>query len=165
MPKVDFVGQKDGEKLLFIFRTHPVGLTKGYLWLFFFIILGALPMFFWGANIQFVLIFLAALTLGLIFFFYRFLLWYFSIYIVTSDRVRIIRQSGLFTKTVTDIDLSSIESIECHIKGLFSNLFRYGTIVVSTRSSGQYSMPYIRDAEGIQSRLQSVFTKERKETL
>ena len=63
---------------------------------------------------------------------YSYLLWYFSFYIVTNQRLRQTRQKGLFKKTVVDLSLENIQSTSFGVPGLFGSMFDYGTILIQT---------------------------------
>ena len=63
---------------------------------------------------------------------YGYMLWYFSIYIVTDQRIRQISQKGFFKKTVVDLGLDKIQSISYGVPGIIAGIFGYGTILIQT---------------------------------
>jgi len=85
--QMDFDGQREGEKVLFVFRRHIIAMRKGfYLFLGTFLI-ASLPALIIGPSSSYE----TMLTLlkidwnsdsiiGLLLFIYHFILWYFSIY-------------------------------------------------------------------------------------
>ena len=77
-------------------------------------------------------IFLGLFMVGIIGAIHSYILWYFSVYIVTNERIRQVAQKGLFRKTVVDLDLDKIQSISMNVPGVFAGIFGYGTIVVQT---------------------------------
>jgi len=59
-------------------------------------------------------------------------MWYFTIYIVTDQRIRQITQHGFFGKDVVELGLSKIQNISYNIPGFSGEMFSYGTIVIQT---------------------------------
>ena len=83
------------------------------------------------------------------------MIWYFSIYIVTNQRIRQVTQKGFFGKTVIDIPLSKIQSINYTIPGFFADIFRFGTINILT-IVGDLKIKNVEHPEEIYNRLQDV---------
>ena len=71
------------------------------------------------------------LTLGLLLFLYHFLMWYYTLYIVTDQRIRQVTQRGFFGKDV-EIGLSKVQSISYNIPWVQWGNFKFGTIVMQT---------------------------------
>ena len=59
-------------------------------------------------------------------------MWYFTIYIVTDQRLRQITRKGMFGKNVIDISLNKIQSISYVIPGMAGEIFKFGTINIQT---------------------------------
>ena len=74
----------------------------------------------------------AGFIVGLVVFFYHFIMWYFTIYIVTDQRLRQITRKGMFGKNVIDISLNKIQSISYVIPGMAGEIFKFGTINIQT---------------------------------
>ena len=130
--QLDFDGQRDGEELLFVFRRHMIAMRKGfYLLLVPFAIL-SIPPLIWQSNIELFLLPVVGLIVGLIFFSYHFIMWYFTVYIVTDQRIRQITQKGFFGKDVVELRLSKIQNISYNVPGLSGELFGFGTVVIQT---------------------------------
>lgn len=128
----DFEGQREGEELLFVFRRHVIAMRKGfYLFLIPFAI-SSLPVFIWPYVLEIYWIPLIGFTLGLVLFLYHFLMWYYTIYIVTDQRLRQITQQGFFGKDVVELGLSKIQNISYNVPGLSGELLGFGTIVIQT---------------------------------
>jgi uncharacterized membrane protein YdbT with pleckstrin-like domain len=72
------------------------------------------------------------MLLGLVLFLYHFILWYFTIYIVTNERIRQVTQKGFFGKDVIELRLSKIQNISYNIPGFTGEIFQFGTIVIQT---------------------------------
>lgn len=129
-----FKEQFDDEEVLFMFRKHPIVMRKelvlgslgpliGILPAFFFPTLG-FGWFYGGLAIGMVLGFLLFLP-GLI-------AWYFSVFIVTDQRLLQITQRGLFNRSIVDLSLSQIQSLNYEVRGLQATLLGYGTIIIQT---------------------------------
>jgi len=101
--QLDFDGQRDGEKLLFVFRRHIIAMRKGLYMLFIPLVITAIPPLIWSYNLELFLLPVGGLIVGLLLFFYHFILWYFTIYIVTDQRIRQVTQRGLFGKDVVEL--------------------------------------------------------------
>lgn len=130
--EVEFEGQRDGEQLLFIFRRHIIAMRKGFYMLLIPFVLSAIPPLIWQDNLQLFLLPIAGLVLGLLLFSYHFTMWYFTVYIVSDQRIRQVTQHGFFGKDVVELRLSKIQNISYNIPGLSGELFGYGTIVIQT---------------------------------
>jgi uncharacterized membrane protein YdbT with pleckstrin-like domain len=130
--KLDFDGQRDGEELLFVFRRHVIAMRKGFYLLLVPFIISSIPPLIWQNNIELFLLPVFGLAIGLLLFAYHFVMWYFTIYIVTDQRLRQITQKGFFGKDVVELRLSKIQNISYNIPGFSGEIFGFGTIVIQT---------------------------------
>lgn len=127
-----FDGQRDGEVLLFVFRRHIIAMRKGFYLLVVPMALGALPFLIWQDNIELLWIFVGSFALGLVLFIYHFLMWFYTYYIVTDQRIRQITQRGFFGKDVVELRLAKIQNISYNVPGFFGEVFHFGTVVIQT---------------------------------
>jgi hypothetical protein len=128
----DFDGQRDGEQLLFVFRRHIIAMRKGF-WLFLIpFAISALPVFIWPSVLEIYWSPLVGFVIGLMLFLYHYLMWYYTIYIVTDQRLRQVTQHGFFGKDVVELGLSKIQSISYNVPGLSGEVLGFGTIVIQT---------------------------------
>lgn len=67
----------------------------------------------------------------------RFLNWYFDIYIVTNKHLIDISLDSLLSSSVTETQLSDVQSTRYQFKGLFGSIFRYGNDVIETAAKDQ----------------------------
>jgi len=130
--KLDFVGQRANEKTLFVFRRHIIAMRKGFYGLLISFVLGSIPFLIWSSNVNLLWGSLIGFGVGLLVFFYHWLGWYFSVYIVTSERIHQITRKGLFKKTVIDLKLARVQNHSYNIPGFFGEIFGFGTIVLQT---------------------------------
>ncbi len=135
-----FDDQFDDEDVLFVFRKHPIVMRKGLIigmaaWLigplYTLILTYASPdslpsMTFFGVSL------LLSMLLGMLILFPSWIGWYYSVFIVTDQRLIQITQRGLFHRSVVDLGLSKIQSTNYEIKGLQATLLSFGTIVIQT---------------------------------
>jgi uncharacterized membrane protein YdbT with pleckstrin-like domain len=128
----EFEGQRSDERLLFVFRRHIISMRKGFYLLMIPVVVTSIPPLIWQSNLELFLLPVAGLLIGLILFFYHFILWYFTVYIVTDQRIRQVTQKGLFGKDVIELRLSKIQNISYNIPGFTGEIFKFGTIVIQT---------------------------------
>ena len=128
----DFDGQRDGEELLFVFRRHPIVMRKAYYLLLVPLVIGCIPPLIWQTNLELFLLPIVGLVIGLILFVYHLIMWYFTIYIVTDQRIRQITQHGFFGKDVVELRLSKIQNISYNVPGFTGEFLGFGTIIIQT---------------------------------
>ena len=129
---LDFEGQRDGEELLFVFRRHIIAMRKGFYWILIPLAVAAIPVLIWPNSLWILLLPLGALVFGGIMFFYHFLMWYYTYYIVTDQRIRQVTQHGFFGKDVVELKLAKIQNISYNIPGFSGEIFKFGTIIIQT---------------------------------
>ncbi|MBR3135119.1 PH domain-containing protein [Candidatus Saccharibacteria bacterium] len=161
MSEMTFDGQREGEEVEFIFRRHFSTAKKGLFWCVFCIALGVVPMVVWPGQKEMFWVFLGAVVVGILGLLYSYMLWYFSMYIVTDERIRQISQKGLFKKSVIDLGLDRIQSISYERAGITSGLFNYGTILVQT-AVGDLTISKVPHPESIYNKLQNLVGKVSK---
>lgn len=132
MATTQFEGQHDGEQIIFTFRRHPVVMRKGFYALLIPFLIASIPVLIWPDNLNNLWIAFGGLGLGIVLFFYHWMGWYFSIFIVTDQRLRQVTQQGFFNRSVIDLGISKIQNISYNVPGLSGAMFGYGTMVVQT---------------------------------
>lgn len=130
--QLDFDGQRPDEELLFVFRRHIIAMRKGFYMLLIPFAISAIPPLIWQDNLMLFLLPLIGLGVGLLLFSYHFIMWYFTVYIVTDQRLRQVTQKGFFGKDVVELRLSKIQNISYNIPGFTGEIFHFGTIVIQT---------------------------------
>ena len=158
MSRMAFEGQREGEQVELIFRRHISTTWRGMMWLLFRGIIGALPMLLWRGYERMFFVWLGALAIGLIGMMYVYMLWHFSYYLVTNQRVRQVRQKGLFRKTVVDLGLDKIQSISYEVPGIKGGMMGYGTLLIQTQV-GDMTISMVRQPEKTYNRLQDLANK------
>lgn len=155
MSELTFDGQRADEKVEFIFRRHISTAKKGVFFLMIMIIIGIIPMVLWSNDGRMFWVFIGCLVVGLFGLGYAYMLWYFSVYIVTNERIRQVSQKGLFKKTVVDLDIDKIQSVSVNIPNMIAGLLGYGTILIQT-GVGDLIISQVPKPDKIHNRLQDV---------
>jgi hypothetical protein len=133
-----FDGQHDDEEVLFTFRRHPIAMRKGFYLLLIPFLVATVPTLLWPDNLNNLFIAFGGLAFGFVLFFYHWMSWYFSIFIVTNQRLRQITQRGFFNRSVIDVGVSKIQNISYNVPGFSASVFGYGSIVVQTYVGDMY---------------------------
>ncbi|MEO6109418.1 MAG: PH domain-containing protein [Candidatus Saccharimonadales bacterium] len=151
--QLDFEGQRPGEEVLFVFRRHIIAMRKGFYLLLIPLVITAIPPLIWQSNLELFFLPLGGFILGLILFFYHLMMWYFTIYLVTNQRIRQVTQRGVFGKDVVELRLSKIQNISYNIPGFSGEIFGFGTIVIQT-FVGDLVIRYVEHPEKTYNKLQ-----------
>jgi hypothetical protein len=130
--KLDFDGQRPNEQVLFVFRRHIIAMRKGFWLLLIPLVITSIPPLIWQTNLELFLLPVGGLALGLILFAYHYMMWYYTIYLVTDQRIRQVTQKGFFGKDVVELRLSKIQNISYNVPGFSGEIFGFGTIVIQT---------------------------------
>jgi hypothetical protein len=156
-----FDDQFDDEKVLFVFRRHPIVMRKGLVFGMFGPLLGIIPAaikpdlgfgyFFGGLAL--------GSLLGLLIFLPGWIGWYFSVFIVTDQRFLQISQKGLFHRGVADLGLVQIQSINYSVEGLEATMLGFGTIKMQTYV-GDLVIHHVHHPAKIQKKILSVLRDE-----
>jgi len=169
-PDKYFEDQMDGEEVLFVFRKHPIVMRKGLIigmaaWLVGPLYTFALTYIYANQpdkipSVNFFFISLAAsIMLGVILIIPSWISWYFSVFIVTDQRLIQITQKGLFNRTVVDMNLSQIQMVNYQVAGLQETLLGFGTISMQT-FVGDLIIHDIHHPAKIQKHLLEILRKE-----
>ena len=159
MRKMIFDGQREGEEVQFVFRRHFLTAKSGVIFLILMIMIGVGLTLLWPNNMMIFEVFLVLILVGVLGFLYSYMLWYFSIYIVTNQRIRQISQRGLFKKSVVDLGLDKIQSISYGVNGIRAGLMGYGTIVIQT-AVGDLVISMVKNSEKIYNDLQNLINEK-----
>src|SRR5688500_11404515 len=117
-----FDGQREGEEVVLVFRRHIIALRKGFYSILIPFVLASLPTLINPGELIFFYISMGGLAFGLVLFFYHWIGWYFTIFILTDQRLRQSTQQGIFGKSVIDLPVSKIQNISYTIPGLSGEL-------------------------------------------
>lgn len=127
-----FEGQHEGEQVIFTFRRHIIAMRKGFYALAIPFLIASIPVLIWPDNLDNLWVAFGGLGLGLLLFFYHWMGWYFSVFVVTDQRLRQVTQKGFFNRSVIDLGISKIQNISYNIPGFTASMLGFGTMVVQT---------------------------------
>ena len=130
--ELSFDGQREDEEVVLVFRRHIIALRKGFYSILIPFVLASIPTLINPGELLYLWIALGGLGFGLLLFAYHWVGWYFTIFILTNQRLRQSTQKGLFGKSVIDLPVSKIHNISYTIPGFSGELFGFGTIIVQT---------------------------------
>lgn len=156
-----FDDQFDNEEVFFVFRKHPIVMRKGLVFGMLGPLVGILPAFFdpgLGLSIFFLGL-LVGCVLGLLIFFPSWIGWHFSVFIVTDQRFIQITQKGFFHRSVADLTLGQIQSVNYDVAGFQQTLLGFGTIKMQTYV-GDLTIHDVHHPAVIQKKLLSILRKE-----
>ena len=153
-----FPGQREGEEIAFVFRKHIATMWRGFFGLLFFGVIGFVPLMIVPNNDNLTFVGIFGTILGLLIFFYHWIGWYFTVYIVTSQRIRQNTQKGLFKKSVVDVGLDKIQSAFVEVKGALGSILGYGTVILRTQV-GDLVINKVSQAEEVYGKLQDEIGK------
>jgi uncharacterized membrane protein YdbT with pleckstrin-like domain len=154
----EFPGQHPDERVVLVFRQHPVVMRRPLIYGLLAIMLSVLPLDFilsgplYPTLLKVVII---VPVLVLMYWFYHWIGWYYSVYIVTDQRLIRIRQKGFFNREVSEVGFDKIQSINYHIKGLQAALLKFGDITVQTYTS-DWVLKSIHHPEEVHSQMMTV---------
>jgi uncharacterized membrane protein YdbT with pleckstrin-like domain len=134
----EFPGQHEGEEVQFLFRQHPLVMRKALILGLLAILLGVVPLDFPQVYSSDMLADICLkLAIGvtaavLVVWAWRYVGWYYTMYIVTTQRIIAIKQRGLFSRKVDEWQLDGIQNVNYEIGGFQAVLFGYGDINART---------------------------------
>ena len=141
MANEHFKGQFPDEQVLLVFKRHPVVMRKGLIIMLLLILAGAVVGLFRSNNsltvgnflVRFIGPIIVGLIVGLVFLAYYWIGWYYTVCIVTDKRFIQFNQKGIFkSRSVNDISLSRILSVNYQVRGMVETLLGFGTIIIQT---------------------------------
>ena len=100
------------------------------------------------------MIWLGCFLLGMLGYGYSYMLWHFSYYLVTNQRLRQVRQKGFFKRTVVDLDWDNIQSLSFGVNGVFGAMFNYGTILIQT-GVGDLTLSMVSHPETVYNKIEN----------
>lgn len=140
------IKQKSYEKVKYILRRHPITFVPQLLLFIVALVVPALvylmianiypdifnnrPLFATGV-LSGSIYYLSVLLFG----YGSFIDFYLDVWIVTNDRIVDIEQFGLFSRTISELDLFRIQDVTTDTSGFFATIFKYGDVTVKTAST------------------------------
>lgn len=141
-----------GEKIICDIRRHPIGLLGVYLTSGFLIVLlfggvAYLPQVVTDlTNQEKTYIFVAALLVAFIIFLFSYMavvIYKGNRWVVSSDSITQMSQTGLFQKQTSQLSLANLEDVTFEQSSFFQTLFGFGTLKVETAGErSKFQFPY-----------------------
>jgi len=141
---VHFENQREHEQLYLLLRSHEV---VNVPWIAVIFVMLLVPLFFGGlvtaafpnffdtvSPFYAFILFMFWNMLVLMYGFYRYLIWFFSAYIITDKRLVDVDFVGLFHKDYTETTIENVQDVTSKVTGPLSVLFNFGLVHVQTAS-------------------------------
>ena len=137
-----------GEKIVVALRRHPITFIRPVL---LFILAAVVPVvaawLYFNGNFVIenpLLQTLAVLLVGAYYIaiwlllFSQFVSFYLDIDIVTDKRIVEAVQDSLFSRSVSELDLSRVQDVTSEVHGFFATMFNYGKVTVQTAGEHEH---------------------------
>lgn len=128
----EFEGQYEDEDVKIVFHQHPIVMRKPLVFFLLILVITMLPFSFYPTQSWTWYLLGLGVLAGLFIFAYAWMSWYFSVYIVTDQRIIHIEQRGFFHRQVVELGLDKVQNVNYEIPGFTATLFKFGTIIVQT---------------------------------
>lgn len=134
--------QEEGEKIILLLRAHLITLVPTIALIF---VLLLVPLFFTpilnllgidvfdslGAN-EVILLTFGWYLFVFGFSFYKFIFWYFNVYMLTNERVVDFDFKGILHKETAYAPLGQIQDVSPKMIGFFGTVFHFGNVFIQT---------------------------------
>lgn len=133
-----FPGQHEEEEVELLFRQHPLVMRKALIGGLVMMLLGIVPLDFpqvyssSALSSFFIKFALTTFVVVMAAWFYRWVGWYYTVYIVTNERIIEVKQKGFFNRKVNEWQLDGIQNVNYEIGGFQAVLFGFGDISART---------------------------------
>lgn len=147
-----------GEQIVCEIKRHPFGVIVIYLGVGFvlalltFLIVNVLPGLSTssqeGLNALGSMILIVTAVLGVGFAFVNQIVYWGNRWIVTSDSITQVQQTGLFSKQASQLSLENLEDVTAVKKGIMAHVLNYGTLNAETAGErSKFSITYCPNPE------------------
>ena len=135
---IKFVGKDTNERIVLFLRRHPI---TNVPWIIISILLFAAPMVlsefplldFLPDNFKFIAI-LSWYLIAIAYTFESFLDWFFSVYIITDERIFDVDFVNLIYREISEANLDQIQDVTVTMGGVVRTIFNYGDVFIQTAS-------------------------------
>lgn len=170
LPGEKFVTQQEDESIALLLRAHPI---TNIGWIVLTILMILVPSLISASGmldgLPFRYRFVGYLTwylITLVFAFERFLHWYYSIFVVTNERIVDIDFDNIMHRQITAANLNHVEEPIMSTRGFLNTLFQFGNVSVQTAGDvttiEAINIPYPHRVVNIISRLSEDLEKRRE---
>lgn len=139
---VFFAEQERGEKIILLLRAHLITLVPPFLITIFLFFVPFLLSFVLNlieieildslnpVQVFLLIVFWYLFTFG--FAFYKFIFWYFNVYLLTNERVVDFDFRGILHKETSYAKLNQIQDVTPKSIGFFATFFHFGNVFIQT---------------------------------
>ena len=170
-PDIHFVTQQEDEEVVLLLRAHPI---VNVPWILLAVLMLVLPSVILGgglfAAVPGKFLFIGKLVwylMALVFTLEKVLHWYYSVFIVTNERLVDIDFYNLMYRMITYANLNHIEEPASVTGGFIRSIFQYGNVWVTTASETPtveaLNVPFPDKVVDIISRLAEELEKRREQ--
>ncbi len=170
LPGEKFVTQQQDEDIALLIRSHPIT-NAG--WILLCIVMLLVPSMAMGLgfldNVNFkyrFMGFLAWYLLTMLIAFESFLRWYYSIVIITNERIVDVDFHNIMSRQITSVNLNHVEEPVMSTRGFLNTMFQFGDVSVQTASEmptlEAHNVPFPHKVVDIISRLSEDLEKRRE---
>ncbi len=152
----DFSGQRAGEEVVFILFKHWFVLAKQLMKAGFIILFSLLiPIWLGFASAIFqhplpAIVFYGWLVFWVLYMVAGYLTWFKDRFILTTERVINIDQTGLWSRKVHEIELSQVQHVSHEVRGLPATIFNFGHITIQATGAPDVVLDDIADPAEVQ---------------
>ena len=140
--KVSFYGRDKDEEIVFVVRRHWIAYLPDILIVLLVLVLpvlftllsGIFPLL--GTPTLYIGVFVLSIGLACTLLLTAFLKWYYTLHIVTDQRIVVIRMDNAFYHSFAEAQLEKIEDITHQHVGILGTLFDVGSLDVDTAGHG-----------------------------
>jgi uncharacterized membrane protein YdbT with pleckstrin-like domain len=133
---MDFINKDPQEKVVLLLRRHPITNIKWIVMVFILLLapgfLSVIEVFEGLPSDYKFLIILVWYLLTFAFAFEKFLVWFFSVNIITDERVFDVDFSSLVYREMTDAEIDQIQDVTVQIGGGARTIFNFGDVLIQT---------------------------------
>ena len=160
----------DDEQVIIVTRQFPIVLRRSLIICLVLVLLGITP---WSiaygleANWLPIANIWLLISAGLLFIYAlrSWVGWHYSVYVLTSQRLMIVKQSGFFSREVADLALHNVQNVNYAIKGIQGAMFGFGTVRIDTLSgSGALKLRYVYKPAKLQKEIMDAVHRATKGT-
>lgn len=135
---IRFVAKDSDERIILFLRRHPI---TNIGWILLSLLMFAAPMVlnrfpllsFLPESYRFVAV-LGWCLIAVAFTFEKFLDWFFSVYVVTDERIFDVDFVNLIYREISEANIDQIQDVTTAMGGVIRTLFNYGDIFIQTAS-------------------------------
>jgi len=167
---VQFVAKDSQEKIVLLLRRHPITnvpwIVVAILMLFAPSVLSFFPLIsFLPANFQLVAVIMWYL-ITVAYIFESFLDWFFSVYIITDERVFDVDFVNLVYREISEANIDQIQDVTVTMGSVIRTLFDFGDVFIQTASEvPRLEFEAVPDPDRVAKILRELRVEEEKEKI